>query len=108
MMYKFVHLSDNSVVAITTYAGKTVKCYSKCHTDDTYDPEFGEKLAMARCNKKVAKKRAARAKKKFDEAMRILAQAQKHANDMANYLSDSNKAVVDADEELNRLLKQTK
>lgn len=107
-MYQFVHLSDNSVVAITTYAGKTVKGHSKCHTDDTYDPEFGEKLAMARCNKKVAKKRAARAKKKFKEAMDTLAKAQKHANDMANYLSDSNKAVVDADEELNRLLKQTK
>lgn len=106
-MYQFVHLGD-IVIAITTYAGKTVKGYAKCHVDDTFDPAFGEQLAMARCNKKVAKRRAARANKKFKEAMDTLARAQAYANKMAAYMSDSNKAVVDADEELNRLLKQTK
>ena len=106
-MYQFIHLGD-IVIAITTYAGKTVKGYAKCHSDDTFNAEFGERLAMARCTKKVAKKRAARANKKFKEAMDTLAKAQAHANKMASYMSDSNKAVVDADEELNRLLKQTK
>ena len=47
-MYQFVHLGD-IVIAITTYAGKTVKGHAKCHIDDTFDPAFGEQLAMARC-----------------------------------------------------------
>ena len=40
-MYKFAYVG-NLVIAITTYAGKTVKAFAKCHSDDTFDREFGE------------------------------------------------------------------
>jgi hypothetical protein len=106
-MYKFIHLG-NVVIAITTYAGKTVKAYAKCHSDDRFDVEFGEKLAQARCNVKVAKKRAARAKKKHIEAVRIVAEAQAHENKMFNYMNDSADAVVVATKELEALLASTK
>ena len=45
------------VVAISTYAGKTVKGYAKCHPDDTWDWEKGKALAIARCAEKIAAKR---------------------------------------------------
>ena len=106
-MYKFIHLG-NVVIAITTYAGKTVKAYAKCHSDDQFNVEFGEKLAQARCNVKVAKKRAARAKKKRTEAVRILAQAQMHMSKMDNYVDDSEDALVNAQAELDRLVASTK
>lgn len=106
-MYKFIHLG-NVVIAITTYAGKTVKACAKCHSDDTFDAEFGEKLAQARCNVKVAKKRAARAKKKHLEAVRAIYEAQIHENKMFNYMSDSAEAAVTAKQELDALLASKK
>ena len=106
-MYKFVH-TGNMVIAITTYAGKTVKGYAKCHLSDTFDQEFGEKLAKARCNVKVAKKRAARARKKYAEAERLLAQAESQVHKMASYMTDSAEAVVIVEKELQDLLNQVK
>ena len=106
-MYKFAYVG-NLVIAITTYAGKTVKAFAKCHSDDTFDREFGEKLAMARCNVKVAKKRAARAKRKHAEAVRILAQAKMHMSKMEDYMCDSEDALNNAYIELNKILETTK
>ena len=106
-MYKFVHVG-NMVIAITTYAGKTVKAYAKCHSSDAFDQEFGEKLAKARCNVKVAKKRAARARKKYAEAEHLLAQAENHVHKMASYMTDSAEAVVTVEKELQDLLNQVK
>ena len=106
-MYKFAYVG-NIVIAITSYAGKTVKAYAKCHSTDTFDREFGEKLAMARANVKVAKKRAARAKQKRAEAVRILAQAQMHMSKMDNYVDDSEDALNNAYIELNNLIASTK
>ena len=102
-MYKFIHFG-NMVVAITTYAGKSVKAYAKCHSDDTFDVEFGENLAKARCDVKVSKKRAARAKKKYAEAVRALAQAQIHEADMLDYMMNSNAAAIKAQEDLDALI----
>ena len=102
-MYKFIHFG-NMVIAITTYAGKTVKAYAKCHSDDTFDVEFGENLAKARCDVKVAKKRAARAKKKYAEAIRALAQAQIYEANMQDYLMNSDAALTKAQENLDTLI----
>ena len=70
------------VVAISTYAGKTVKGYAKCHPDDTWDWEKGKALAIARCAEKIAAKRNARATRKVAEAQDILSEAIAYLNDM--------------------------
>ena len=77
------------VVAISTYAGKTVKGYAKCHPDDTWDWEKGKALAIARCAEKIAAKRNARATRKVAEAQDILAEAINYLNDMTEYFADS-------------------
>ena len=67
--YKFI-THDNEVIAISTYAGKTVRGIAKLHPQDTFNLENGKKLAAARCNEKIAAKRFARAVKKIKEAER--------------------------------------
>ena len=102
-MYKFVHLK-NCVIAISTYAGKTVKGEAACHPDD----EFGEKLAEARCRVKVAKKRAARAKKKYIEAEKMMKDAVRYLTKMSNYSSDAEMELHEAKAEVVKLTEQAK
>lgn len=47
------------VKALTMYAGKSVSALAKCDPNDTFDYEFGAKLALLRLDKKIALKRAA-------------------------------------------------
>ena len=47
------------VKAKTTYAGKTVCAYAKCDPEDTFDLDFGTKVALKRLDIKIAEKRAA-------------------------------------------------
>lgn len=82
------------VVAISSYAGNTVKGYAKCHPNDEWDWEKGKALAIARCAEKIAIKRANRANAKLAEAQDILADAIAHMNDMLNYYMDSSDEVM--------------
>ena len=50
-------IAGNKVIAVSTYAGKTVRGIAICSPEDKFDIEFGKKLAAARCNEKVAEKR---------------------------------------------------
>ena len=106
-MYKFVHLRDR-VIAISTYAGKIVKADAMCHPEDEFDGEFGEKLAKARRSVKVSKKRLARAKRKYKEAIRQAEDAIRHREKMALYVIDSEKALADAKSEVEILVGSTK
>jgi hypothetical protein len=52
------------VKAQTMYAGKTVSAFAKCDPVDTYDPEFGKKVANKRLDIKIGKKRVASFRRK--------------------------------------------
>lgn len=58
--YRYI-VTDNMVIAISSYAGKLVKGVAKCDPSDTFDVEKGKLLAAARCNEKVCSKRLAHA-----------------------------------------------
>ena len=88
----FIDQNQRTVIAVSTYAGKNVKGYSKAEAKDTYDIEKGTELAIARCNAKKKKKRAKRATSKVSEALQELAEAQKHLVKMQEYLLDANEA----------------
>ncbi len=45
------------VKAVTMYAGKYVEATAKCDPSDTFDLEFGTKIALTRLDLKIAKKR---------------------------------------------------
>ena len=86
--YKF-YKRGNDIIAVSTYAGKTVKAYAKCDPRDSYDEQVGKELAAARCNAKIADKREARARRKVMEAQAQLDAARQHYEKMAQYLEDS-------------------
>lgn len=83
----YVH--GNEVVAVSTYAGKTVRGRAKCDPEDNFEVDTGKKLAAARCNERVASKRRARAEQKVKEAREQLAIAQRHLANMTDYYNDS-------------------
>lgn len=95
--------TPNKVICVSSYAGRKVRGVAICSPDDQFDPEIGMKLARARCDVKIARKRYERAGQKFDEAL-----VQSHAVDalcrrMADYYNDSFRAYNDATQDLKAL-----
>lgn len=102
--YKIFTNSANDVIAVSTYAGKTVKGIAKCDPRDTFDMDKGVEIAEARCAKKVADKRLTRARKKYAEAKRMLSEAESYLDRMSDYVSDAEKEVCYADKALGDIL----
>ena len=98
--YKYVVIPGKKVIAISTYAGRTVKGVAKCHPSDEFDVEFGKKLAAARCNEKIAGKRFQRATSKYNAAFDKMLEVEKEINDARVYLADSHKALTAARSEV--------
>ena len=92
--YDFDHKrADGSVsrrvVAVSTFAGVTVKGYADCNPNDEFDLEYGKALAAARCAEKIAAKRCKRAYSKVDEATAQVNAAMAHLNKMMKYEADA-------------------
>jgi hypothetical protein len=96
----YVHGTD--IIAVSTYAGKTVRGVAKCDPNDKFDAEKGKVLAAARCNDRVAQKRLKRAKRKLQEAMALLDAATEQVSKMRHYFED---AVDEADRAIDNLIK---
>ena len=91
-------------IAMSTYAGEVVKGKAICRVEDTYSEDAGTKLAVARCAKKVAKKRKARATKLLAKANKQLEMAQKYVDDMTNYLDGATEELNEAEADLSNIL----
>ena len=105
--YTYKNENDGmTIVAISTYAGKTVRGMAKCDPKDEFDYELGKALAAARCNAKVCAKRVARAKGKAHEAAAALVEATKKVGKVRDYLNDSIDELAKANEELAELEKK--
>ena len=97
--YKY-YTTNNKVIAVSTYAGKTVRGVAKCDPRDTFDLEKGKILAAKRCNEKVAKRRYARAQKRVKEAARDLQVAQDRYHKMLQYMNDAHDAYGQAEKDV--------
>lgn len=104
-MYKYVYYK-NIVTAISSFGGKTVKASAKCDPEDAYSKEYGERLAQARCNTKVAKKRTKWAAFKLAQARLELARAQVRVGKMEDYLADALVMETEAKTEEENILKE--
>ena len=102
MRYKF-YPTGNKVVCVSSYAGKAVRGIAKCDPKDTFDLEGGKKLAQARCDYKIAKKRVLRARAKHAEATKALGDAREYQEKMQSYYDESFRDFVRLDEELKAL-----
>lgn len=87
--YKVFTNSKNEIIAVSTYAGKTVKGVAKCDPRDSFDKATGEQLAIARCAAKIAEKRRKRAERKVAEAKILVDEAQAYLDRMNSYFSDA-------------------
>lgn len=103
--YKIFKGKDNKVIAVSTYAGKTVRGVSKCDPRDSFDQTFGEDLAIARCSYKIAKKRAKRAKTEQAKAVKEVDAAMRKIQKMNKYVMDAENEVRIAAEVINDLMK---
>ena len=63
-----IYETPNKVIAVSSFAGQTVRGVAKCNPADEFDAEKGAALAAARCGLKIAQKRTKRAYAKVDEA----------------------------------------
>lgn len=93
--YKY-YFGKNIVVAVSSFAGKTVRGVAKCGPNDEFDVEKGKELARARCARKIAEKRHKRAVKKCEEAQRIFNEATNHFVNMGHYLREASDALNEA------------
>ena len=91
------------VVALSTFAKKPVRGVAKCDPRDEFSMSDGMELAAARCNARIAKKRARRAEQKLNDARRALEEAEKHYKEMTLYFIDSNNKLINAKAELEEL-----
>lgn len=98
--------ANNKVIVVSRFAGKPVRGVSKCDPKDTFDEKFGENLAKARCDKKVAEKRLARALELHRESLMMLERARARVEKMCSYVDDSYKDFKDAEAQVKSLEKE--
>ena len=99
-----IYESPNKVIAVSSFAGQTVRGVAKCNPADEFDPEKGAYLAAARCGVKIAEKRVKRAYSKVDEAKVAVDAAIAHLSDMMKYQSDAESTLNMAQFELEATL----
>lgn len=86
--YRF-YTNGSRVIAVSTYAGRTVRGVATCHDGDEFSMEKGKQLAALRCAEKIAKKRIARANKKVDESYWTYIDARNYFDKMVKYKDDA-------------------
>lgn len=101
--YKYFR-AGNKVIAVSTYAGKTVRGVATCAPGDEFNLEFGKKLAAARCNEKVAEKRYARANAQFNHLLSQENDLKDKLRKVADYYHDSFIAYNEAAQEVDQLI----
>ena len=94
--YKYIVVPGKKVIALSTYAGRTVKGVAKCSPDDVFDEKVGMKLAAARCNRKIASKRAARARQQYNAMLKEIDEVNVHANKVFDFFRDASAAEAQA------------
>jgi hypothetical protein len=88
--YKYkIDEEHKTVVALSSFAGRTVVGVAKCSPEDTFDVDAGKKLAAARCALKVAEKRMKRAEACHTIAVDLAEYWAEQRDKMAAYDSDS-------------------
>ena len=86
--YKYF-VNGNKIIAISTYAGKTVRGVATCHPEDNFDIETGKQLAAMRCDLKVREKRWKAANRKAEEKWIAFRKAEEESDEADIFLDES-------------------
>ena len=101
--YKVFTDNKTFVKVGSTYAGKPVWGIAKCAPVDTFDYDYGYRLAKARCDVKVAKKRHDRACKKTMNMHMAMDETERLYENACKYNYDSMIALDNATDLLNNV-----
>ena len=104
--YKFYGTPNGEVFCVSSYAGRKIRRKATCSKNDMYDFEKGCKLAQARVDVEVARRRMRNANTKYDEAYDKYLDAENYMSAMSDYLSDAENAYDDAITALEDLLEE--
>ena len=99
-----IYETPNKLIAVSSFAGQTVRGVAKCNPADEFDSEKGAALAAARCGVKIAEKRVKRAYSKVDEAKATVDAAIAHLSEMMKYQADAEASLNGAQFELEATL----
>ena len=102
--YRFYD-NGSKVVAVSSYAGRPVRGVAKCDPRDHFSLEKGRELAKARCDVKIAQKRAERSERCYNKALHELELAKNRVAQMQDYFDDSHEALLDAELSLEKIEK---
>lgn len=102
----YTDAKNRTVIAVCRYAGHSVKGIAKCAPEDTFDIETGKKLAIARCEWKVAKLKLQNASKKYLEAAKAADEASLRYSKMKDYYMDSVDQLDEAGAAIQKILKE--
>lgn len=107
--YKFIrHKAEDGrerIIALSTYCGRPVKGTAICASDDTFDEDAGKKLAAARCEVKVAHKRAKFAQERLDFLVSTAERLRVMISKAATVAGETAAAERKAEEELEEIVK---
>lgn len=103
--YRYV-MVGRKIIALSTYAGKTVRGVAICSEHDQFDVEKGKALAAARCNEKVAAKRYERANQKLNNTLDEYNTVEDKLTQAAQYYHDAYLAYNEAAQHVDTLLKE--
>ena len=88
--YKYkIDEEKRTIVAMSTFAGKTVAGVARCAPADEFDIDTGKKIAAARCSVKVAEKRVKRAEDCYDYAVEAMKYWSDRVAKMKHYKDDA-------------------
>lgn len=103
--YRFiVYPEKRQVIAITHDAGKIIRGVATCAPEDEFDEELGKRIAAAKANIKVAKRRSRRASELYIQAVEEVTQAQQKLEHYKQFLCDSHDKELNANMELFTLI----
>lgn len=103
--YRYV-MVGRKIIALSTYAGKTVRGVAICSEHDQFDVEKGKALAAARCNEKVAAKRYERANQKLNNTLDEYNTVEDKLTQAEQYYHDAYLAYNEAAQHVDTLLKE--
>jgi hypothetical protein len=104
--YKYkIDEKKRTIVAMSTFAGRTVVGVARCSDADEFNIETGKKIAAARCSVKIAEKRLKRAEECNAFATEALDFWTERKAQMEHYELDSVDALKKAVEDLAKLEK---
>lgn len=92
------------VVAITRHRGKTVRAVATCQPGDTFDEEFGKKVAKLKLEIKLTDMRYKSADKEYNELMEVKCDLYEMLDEIEARLENTDDYLATLDEERENLI----